>query len=112
MDNKMNCYEHTLITKGDLSEADIKKLFDKYGDIINQNSGKVIKTEEWGLRPLAYIIKNHKKGFYFHIKLEGTGKTIVELEKSEIIDKSLLRFLTVKVKKHDLEANYFEKKDL
>ena len=108
----MNCYEHTLIAKGDLSEADIKKLFDKYNDIVNQNSGKVIKTEVWGLKPLAYIIKNHKKGFYFHIKLEGTGKTIEELEKTEIIDKSLLRFLTLKVKKHDLETNYFSKKDL
>ena len=33
------------------------------------------------------------------------------LENAENIDDSILRFLTVKVKKHDLETNHFEKKD-
>tara|TARA_B100001123_G_C14661633_1_gene769853 strand:- start:131 stop:460 length:330 start_codon:yes stop_codon:yes gene_type:complete len=107
----MNCYEHTLIIKGDISETDIKKLFEKYSNIISQNSGKILKTEEWGLRPLSYNIDNYKKGFYFHIKLEGSGKTIEELEKNESIDKAALRFLTVRVKKHDLETNFFEKKE-
>ena len=36
---------------------------------------------------------------------------IAELEKNEVIDKKLLRYLTVKVKKFDLETNYFSKKD-
>ena len=107
----MNCYEHTLIAKHDLSESQNQKLISKYENIIDKNSGKVLKTENWGLRNLAYKIKNNKKGFYFHIKFEGVGKTIEELEKAENIDEILLRFLTVKVKKHDLKANYFEKKD-
>ena len=107
----MNCYEHTLIAKQDVSETQNKKLVDKYQNIINTNSGKVIKTEEWGLRNLAYEIKNNRKGFYFHIKFEGVGKTIEELEKAENIDEMLLRFLTVKVKKHDLDTSFFEKKE-
>ena len=108
----MNCYEHTFITKPDLSEGNIKKVIDKYEEIIKNNSGKILKVEQWGLRNLSYDIKNNKKGFYFHIKIEGIGKTIEELEKLENIDDSLIRFLTVKVKKHDLEKNYFEKKDI
>ena len=59
---------------------------------------------------MSHIIKNNKKGFYFHIKLEGIGKTIKELEKAANIDEVLIRYLTVKVKKHDLEENFFEKK--
>ena len=106
----MNCYEHTLIAKEALSENQSKELIDKYKNIISKNLGKVLKTEEWGLRTLAYRIKNNKKGFYFHIKLEGIGNTIKELEKAENMDKVLLRYLTVKVKKHDLSVNYFEKK--
>ena len=105
----MNCYEHTLITKQDLSESQNQKLIDKYENIINKNLGKVLKTEQWGLRNLAYKIKNNKKGFYFHIKFEGVGKTIDEIERVANIDDALLRYLTVKVKKHDLETNYFEK---
>tara|TARA_B100000686_G_scaffold174751_1_gene181849 strand:- start:99 stop:425 length:327 start_codon:yes stop_codon:yes gene_type:complete len=107
----MNYYEHTLIAKQDLQESQAKTLINKYEDIINKNSGKVVKTEEWGLKNFSYKIKNNKKGFYFHIKFEGIGKTIEELEKAENIDQMLIRYLTVKVKKHDLKKEYFEKKD-
>ena len=107
----MNCYEHTFITKQDLSSSQAKVLVLKYEDIIKKNSGKVIKTEEWGLRNLSHVIKNNKKGFYFHIKFDGIGKTIEELERAENIDEMLIRYLTVRVKKHNLEENFFEKKD-
>tara|TARA_B100001123_G_C15017557_1_gene910148 strand:+ start:17 stop:343 length:327 start_codon:yes stop_codon:yes gene_type:complete len=106
----MNCYEHTIIAKENLSENQGKELVDKYTNLITKNSGKVLKMEEWGLRNLAFRIKNNKKGFYFHFKLEAIGKTIEELEKTENIDSMLLRYLTIKVKKHDLNLNYFEKK--
>ena len=107
----MNCYEHTFIAKQDLPENQTKILINKYEDIINKNSGKVLKTEEWGLRNLSHIIKNSKKGFYFHIKFEGIGKTIEELEKAENIDQALIRFLTVRVKKHDFKTEYFQVKE-
>ena len=107
----MNCYEHTIITKQDLSESQVKKVVSKYEDIIKSNSGKILKTEEWGLRNLSHRIKNNKKGFYFHFKFEGIGKTIEMLEKAENIDEALIRYLTVRVKKHDLKTNYFEKKE-
>ena len=106
----MNCYEHTMIAKEDLADKHSKELLEKYQNIINNNSGKIIKTEEWGLRTLSRKIKNNRKGFYFHIKFEGIGKTIEELEKAENIDGMLIRYLTVKVKKHDLNTIYFEKK--
>ena len=108
----MHCYEHTLIAKQAMQENEAKTLINKYEDIINKNSGKILKTEEWGLRIFSHKIKNNKKGFYFHIKFNGTGKTIEELEKAENIDEMLIRHLTVKVKKHNLEEDFFEKKDL
>ena len=62
---------------------------------------------------LSYLIKKNRKGNYIHFKIEGNGSTVNELEKNEKIDKNLLRYLTVKVKKLDLETNYFSKdKDL
>jgi len=108
----MNCYEHTLITKQDLQEKQTKSLISKYEEIINKNAGKVLKIEEWGLKNFSHKIRNNKKGFYFHIKFEGTGKTINELEKAENIDQMLIRFLTVRVKKHDLGKIYFEKSNI
>ena len=108
---KMNCYENTILVKQDLPESQVKQLVNKYEEIINKNSGKVIKTENWGLKNLSHLVKNNRKAFYFHIKFTGFGKTIYELEKAENIDQMLIRFLTVKVKKHDLDKEYFEKKD-
>ena len=60
---------------------------------------------------MSYLIKKNKKGNYLHFKIEGSGKTIKELEKTEKIDKNLLRYLTVKVKKLDLETDYFKKNE-
>ena len=108
----MQCYEHTLIARENLTENQGKELINKYENIIKENSGKILKIQEWGLRTLSHRLKNNKKGFYFHIKLEGIGKTIDELEKAENIDGMLIRYLTVKVKKHDLELNYFDKKQI
>ena len=107
----MNLYEHTLVARQDSSESQLKSIKDKYSKLIEKNEGSLIKTEEWGLLNLSYLIKKNKKGNYIHFKIEGTGKMIHELEKSAKLDKNLLRYLTVKVKKFDLETNFFAKND-
>ena len=103
----MNLYEHTIIARQDSSASQIKQIKEKYIDIINKNKGNIIQTQEWGLMNLSYLIKKNKKGNYIHFKIEGDGSLIKELEKNEKLDKNLLRYLTVKVKKFDLETNYF-----
>ena len=106
----MNLYEHTIITRPDVSPTQIKQLQDKYIKLVEKFEGNIEKVENWGLLNLSYLIKKNKKGNYIHFKIKGNGKTISELEKNEKLDKSLLRYLTVKVKKFDLNTNYFEKK--
>ena len=107
----MNYYEHTLIARQDTSPSQIKQLQEKYSKIIENNQGNILKVESWGLMHLSYLIKKNKKGNYIHFKIKCDGSLIKELEKSEKLDKNLLRFLTVKVKKFDLETNYFKKED-
>jgi len=107
----MNLYEHTIIARQDASPSEIKQLTEKYSKIVKKNEGEIVKTENWGLLNLSYLIKKNKKGSYIHFKLKGNGKIISELEKNELLDKKLLRSLTVRVKKFDLETNYFSKKD-
>ena len=107
----MNLYEHTIIARQDTSPSEIKQLTKKYSNIIEKNDGEIVQTENWGLLNLSYLIKKNRKGSYIHFKLKGKGNVIDELEKNEAIDKKLLRYLTVRVKKFDLEANFFSKKD-
>jgi len=108
----MNFYEHTIIARQDTSPSEIKLLTEKYSKIVEKNDGQIIKTENWGLLNLSYLIKKNKKGSYIHFKIKGKGNVISELEKNEALDKNLLRYLTVRVKKFDLETNYFSKKEL
>ena len=107
----MNLYEHTIVARQDISNVEIDQLTEKYSKIVEKNDGEIVQTENWGLLSLAYIIKKNKKGIYMHFKIKGSGKIIEELEKNEIIDKNLLRYMTVRVKKFDLEAKYFSRKD-
>ena len=104
----MAFYENTIIAKQDLAEKDLKIVKDKYNELINKFSGKVIKIEDWGLINLATRIKNYKKGFYIHYKFEADSKTLDEIKKNSIIDNSLLRYLTVKYKSLDTETEYFK----
>ena len=107
----MNFYEHTIIARQDTSPSQLKQLQEKYSKIVEKNEGDIVKLENWGLMNLSYLIKKNKKGNFLHFKIEANGKTIRELEKNEKIDKNLLRFLTVKVKKLDLETDYFKKSE-
>ena len=103
----MSLYEHTIVARQDSSDSQIKSIKEKYLKLVEKNKGNIVKTEDWGLMNLSYLIKKNKKGNYIHFKIKGKGELIKELEKNEKIDKNLLRFVTIKVKKFDLKENYF-----
>ena len=104
----MAFYENTIVAKQDLAEKELKSIKEKYNELINKSSGKVIKIEEWGLLNLANKIKNYKKGFYIHYKFEGNNDTLNEIEKNVKLDGSIIRYLTVKYKKLDTKNEFFK----
>ena len=105
----MTFYENTIIAKQDLAQKELNNLKDKYNEIINNSSGKVVKIEEWGILNLVNKIKHYKKGFYIHYKFEGNRNTLKEIEKKIKVDDSIIRHLTVKYKKLDTKNNFFDK---
>ena len=107
----MNLYEHTIIARQDISPSQIKNLKDKYSKLIQEKKGNLVQTQEWCLLNLSYLIKKNKKGNYIHFKIKGNGDLIKELEKNERIDKKLLRYFNIRVKKFDLDENYFGKEE-
>ena len=94
----MNYYEHTIIARQDTSPSQLKQIKDKYMNLVVENEGKVLKTEDWGLINLSYLIKKNRKGNYIHLKIKAEGQAIKDLEKNERIDKNLLKFLMEKIK--------------
>ena len=105
----MAFYEHTFVGKQDLSDKEVDSLISRYSEILSK-SGKILKTEKWGLLGLANKIKKNRKGIFVHFKLEVEGTIIKEIEKKLSIDNNLIRYLTLKYDKLDLKNEYFTSK--
>ena len=103
----MNFYEHTLIAKQNLSQKDVDAIEKKYEDLINNNSGKVLKVEKWGLLNFKRKIKNYTKGYFLHFKIEGGPVTLEEIKNKTKLDSNIVRFLTVRYKSLNLKTEYF-----
>ena len=103
----MAFYEHTFIGKQDLSNKEVENLVSKYSDLFKK-SGKVLKTEKWGLLNLSTKIKKNKKGIFIHFKLEKEKENkLKEIEKKLTVDNNIIRYLTVKYDNLDLKQEYF-----
>ena len=93
----MQCYEHTLIARQDLSPQQAQALAETYSAVLSEHGAEVTKTEYWGLRNLSYRIKKNRKGHYLHLNVRAPADAITELERQERLSDDVLRYLTVKV---------------
>jgi small subunit ribosomal protein S6 len=93
----MSFYELTYVLRPDVPTAHVEATTAKVGDIVKKVKGKVVKTEQWGLRTLAYPIKKHKKGYYTLLGLSMPGQGLAEVENALKLSEDIIRFMTVKV---------------
>jgi len=91
----MPLYESTFIARQDISSADVDKLTERFSGIIAANGGKIVKTEYWGLRSLAYKVKKNKKGHYVMLGLDAPAVAVKEMERNLGLDEDIIRHLTV-----------------
>jgi small subunit ribosomal protein S6 len=88
-------YETILIAHVDLSEDELSSLIARYGAIVKDQKGILVKVERWGKRRLAYMIKKQARGFYILIDFAGESATVNELERNLKINDKILKFMTV-----------------
>ena len=93
----MRLYESVFIARQDVSPAHVEQLTQEFSAIIENDGGKILKTEFWGLRTLAYRIKKNRKGHYVMLNLEAEPKTLAEYERIMGLNEDVLRFLTIKI---------------
>lgn len=98
----MAFYEHVFIARQDISPQQVEALTADVAKVIETNGGKVIKTENWGLRTLTYKIRKNRKGHYVHLNIDAPTNLVAELERNLRINEDVLRYLTVRVE--ELEA--------
>jgi small subunit ribosomal protein S6 len=98
----MSFYESIFIARQDVPVTQVETLTTTFADIVRAQGGQVTKTEQWGLRNLAYRIKKNKKGHYVLFNLDASPDAVTELERNMRLNEDVLRFMTVRVE--ELEA--------
>jgi small subunit ribosomal protein S6 len=93
----MPFYESVFIARQDIAANQVETLTATFAEIITANGGKVLKTEQWGLRNLAYRINKNKKGHYVLFNLDAPPAAVAEMERNMRISEDILRFMTVSV---------------
>ncbi len=91
----MKKYEIMYILRPTLEEADRKAEIEKLAKLLINNGAKITKSDEWGLKDLAYEIKKEKKGYYVVLKIEAEATSLKEFERLTKIDNNVLRYLII-----------------
>ncbi|HEU0133767.1 MAG TPA: 30S ribosomal protein S6, partial [Allosphingosinicella sp.] len=97
----MPLYEHVFIARQDLAQAQVDALAEAATGIIETAGGKVVKTETWGLRSLAYRIAKNRKGHYVMLDFDAPPAAVAELERQTQINEDVIRYMTVRVDAHE-----------
>ncbi|MFK7842058.1 MAG: 30S ribosomal protein S6 [Sphingorhabdus sp.] len=97
----MPMYEHVFLARQDLSQSQVDNLAQEATKIVEDNKGKVVLTETWGLRTLAYKIQKNRKAHYVMLRLDAPGSVVSELERQTRINEDVIRFLTIRVDEHE-----------
>jgi len=97
----MPLYEHVFLARQDLAQAQVDALAENATKIIEDNGGKVVRTETWGLRSLAYRIAKNRKAHYVALDIDAPAPAIAELERQTNINEDVIRFLTLRVDEHE-----------
>ncbi|MFA5989400.1 MAG: 30S ribosomal protein S6 [Sphingomonas sp.] len=97
----MALYEHVFLARQDLAQAQVDALAETATKIVEDNAGKVVKTESWGLRSIAYRIAKNRKAHYVMLEIDAPAGVVAELERQTQINEDIIRYMTVKVDAHE-----------
>lgn len=97
----MALYEHIFIARQDISSQQVDGLVDLITAVIEENKGKISKTEYWGLKSLAYRVKKNRKGHYTLMNIEAEHEVIAEMERRISLNDDIIRHMTLRVDEHE-----------
>jgi small subunit ribosomal protein S6 len=97
----MPLYEHVFLARQDLAQAQVDALAQIATDIVESNGGRVVRTETWGLRNIAYRIQKNRKAHYVALDFEAPAPVVAELERQTQINEDVIRYMTIRVDEHE-----------
>ncbi len=96
----MPLYEHVFISRQDLSNTQAESLVEHFSAVITDNDGKVVDSEYWGIKTMAYKINKNRKGHYAFLRTDAPAAAVQEMERLMRLHEDVMRVLTIKVDQH------------
>ncbi len=93
----MPIYETVLIARQELTAKQVEDMTTQFSELLTKQGGKILKTEQWGLRQLAYRIKKNRKGHYVLIESDASGPAIIEMERNMRLSEDVLRYMSIRL---------------
>ena len=97
----MPFYEHVMIARQDLSNAQAEGLVEHFSSVLSDNGGTVVDSEYWGVKTMAYKINKNRKGHYAFLKTDAPAPAVQEMERLMRLHDDVMRVLTIKVDGHE-----------
>ncbi|NOD34234.1 MULTISPECIES: 30S ribosomal protein S6 [unclassified Ruegeria] len=97
----MPLYEHVMIARQDLSNAQAESLVEHFGTVLADNGGSLVDSEYWGVKTMAYKINKNRKGHYAFLKTDAPSGAVQEMERLMRLHDDVMRVLTIKVDGHE-----------
>lgn len=98
----MALYEHVFLARQDLTAQQAEELANNFKSVIENNGAKLVgDAEYWGVKTLNFRIKKNRKAHFTMLRIDGPAAAVNEMERQELINEDILRFITVKVEAHD-----------
>ena len=96
----MPLYEHVVIARQDLSNTQAEGLIEHFGAVLTDNGGKLVDSEYWGIKTMAYKINKNRKGHYAFLRSDAPTEAVQEMERLMRLHDDVMRVLTIKVDEH------------
>lgn len=97
----MALYEHIFMARQDVSAQQVDQMIEQFKNLVAENGGTITKTENWGLKSLAFRIKKNRKAHYALMNIDAPSAAVQEMERQMRINEDILRFQTVRVLEHE-----------
>ena len=97
----MPLYEHVFLARQDLAQAQVDALAEAATKIIEDGEGRIVKTETWGLRGLAYRIAKNRKAHYVMLEIDAPSAAVAEVERQASLNEDVIRYMTIRVDEHE-----------
>ena len=98
----MRTYEALFIISPEVADDAIQTIVQEVEDLVRKHEGTIVRSEIWGKRKLAYVVKKHTEGVYVLLRYTADPDSTARLTTHFRLSEPIIRFLITQFDEHTL----------